>query len=112
MVPALVGLALFWSFFELTGRRSNGSALARVFRLLGGGLTLELAVVGVVLVFTITQLQSAIGGVAWWGMQPRGNDDARGEAVTLSAAGGVGACGSPVNTGEASGARLVSVGCT
>ena len=29
-------------------------------------------------------------GVAWWGPQPRGNDDARGEAVTLAAAGGVG----------------------
>ena len=36
----------------------NGSPLARVIRLLGGGLTLELAVVGVVLVFTITQLQT------------------------------------------------------
>ena len=35
IVPALVGLALFWSFFELTGRRMNGSALDRVFRLLG-----------------------------------------------------------------------------
>ena len=68
VVPALVGLALFWSFFELTGRRTNGSPLARVVRLLGGGLTLELAVVGVVLVFTITQLQSALGGVSWWGL--------------------------------------------
>src|SRR4051812_7813037 len=80
VIPALAGLALFWSFFELTGRRTNGSPLARVLRLLGGGLTLELAVVGVVLVFTVMQLQSALGSVPWWGPQPRGNDDARGEA--------------------------------
>ena len=90
VVPALVGLALFWSFFELTGRRMNGGAVSRVFRLLGAGLTLELAVVAVVLVFTVTQLNDALGGVAWWGSQPRGNDDARGEAVTLASAGGVG----------------------
>ena len=90
VVPALVGLALFWSFFELTGRRMNGSAVSRVFRLLGAGLTLELAVVAVVLVFTVTQLHDALGGVAWWGSHPRGNDDARGEAVTLASAGGVG----------------------
>ena len=90
IVPALVGLALFWSFFELTGRRTNGSALVRVFRLLGAGLALEFAVVGVVLVFTVTQLHDALGGVAWWGSQSRGNDDARGEAVTLASAGGVG----------------------
>ena len=90
VVPALVGLALFWSFFELTGRRMNGSAVSRVIRLLGAGLTLELAVVAVVLVFTVTQLHDALGGVAWWGSQPRGNDDARGEAVTLASAGGVG----------------------
>jgi lysylphosphatidylglycerol synthetase-like protein (DUF2156 family) len=90
VIPALAGLALFWSFFELTGRRTNGSSLERVIRLLGGGLTLELAVVAVVLVFTVTQLHSALVGVEWWGPQPRGNDDARGEAVTLAAAGGVG----------------------
>jgi lysylphosphatidylglycerol synthetase-like protein (DUF2156 family) len=90
IVPALVGLALFWSFFELTGRRMNGSALSRVFRLLGAGLALELAVVGVVLVFTVTQLHDALDGVAWWGAQSRGNDDPRGEAVTLASAGGVG----------------------
>ena len=46
--------------------------------------------VGVVLVFTVTQLHNALGGVAWWGPQPRGNDEARGEAVTLATAGGVG----------------------
>jgi lysylphosphatidylglycerol synthetase-like protein (DUF2156 family) len=90
IVPALVGLALFWSFFELTGQRMHGSALVRVFRLLGAGLALEFAVVGVVLVFTVTQLHNALGGVAWWGGQSRGNDDARGEAVTLASAGGVG----------------------
>ena len=63
IIPALVGLALFWSFFELTGRRTSGSALLRVIRLLGGGLALEVAVVAVVLVFTVTQLHNALGGV-------------------------------------------------
>jgi lysylphosphatidylglycerol synthetase-like protein (DUF2156 family) len=90
IVPAIVGLALFWSFFELTNRHMAGSALVRILRLLGAGLALELAVVGVVLVFTVTQLHNALGGVAWWGARPRGNDDARGEAVTLASAGAVG----------------------
>ena len=90
IIPALVGLALFWSFLELTGHRTAENPLVRVIRLLSAGLALEFAVVAVVLVFTITQMHDAIGGVAWWGPQARGNDDARGEAVTLAAAGGVG----------------------
>jgi lysylphosphatidylglycerol synthetase-like protein (DUF2156 family) len=90
LVPALVGLAIFLSFIELTAPHPNGSGLARLLRLFGSGLVLEVALVAAVLVFTATQLRDALGGVAWWGVRPRGNDDARGEAVTLAAAGGVG----------------------
>jgi len=90
LVPSLIALAVFWSFLEITGRRSGGGALARLFRLLGGGLALELAVVAVALVFTLTQLRDALGGISWWGPQPNGNDSARGEAVALAAAGRVG----------------------
>ena len=90
LIPALVGMALFLSFIELTAPHPTGNALRRLVRLFGSGLVLELALVAVVLVFTATQLRDALGGVAWWGVRPRGNDDARGEAVTLAAAGGVG----------------------
>jgi lysylphosphatidylglycerol synthetase-like protein (DUF2156 family) len=90
LVPAVVGLAIFLSFIELTADHPNGNPLARLLRLLGAGLVLELALVAAVLVFTATQLRDALGGVAWWGSRPRGNDDARGEAVTLAAAGSVG----------------------
>ena len=90
LVPALAGMALFLSFIELTAPHPRGSPLARLLRLFGSGLVLELALVAAVLVFTATQLRDALGVVAWWGVRPRGNDDARGEAVTLAAAGGVG----------------------
>lgn len=90
LVPALVGMAIFLSFIELTATHPKGSALARLLRLFGSGLVLEMALVVAVLVFTATQLRDTLGGVAWWGIRPRGNDDARGEAVTLAAAGGVG----------------------
>src|SRR4029079_19223150 len=90
LVPALVGMAIFLSFIELTADHPNGSPLARILRLFGAGFVLELALVAAVLVFTATQLRDALGGVAWWGSRPRGNDDARGEAVTLAAAGSVG----------------------
>ena len=91
VVPALVGFALFWSFFELTGRRiQRQCAGSRVSGCSAAGSRSSSRVVAVVLVFTVTQLRDALGGVAWWGPQPRGNDDARGEAVTLAAAGGVG----------------------
>ena len=91
LVPALVGMVLFLSFIELTAsHHPTGSALTRILRLFGAGLALELALVLSVLMFTATQLRDSLGGVAWWGIRPRGNDDARGEAVTLAAAGGVG----------------------
>src|SRR5207244_1274234 len=90
VVPALLGMALFMSFIEITADHPEGSPLVRIFRLFGSGLALELALVVAVLVFTATQLRDSLGGVAWWGMRPRGNDDARGEAVRLAAAGGVG----------------------
>ncbi|MDQ1449059.1 MAG: hypothetical protein QOC79_2030, partial [Actinomycetota bacterium] len=90
LVPALVGMALFLSFIELTAPHPTGSPLARLLRLLGAGLVLELALAAAVLVFTATQLRDSLGSVAWWGARPRGNDDARGEAVTLATAGGVG----------------------
>ena len=90
LVPTLLALAVFWSFLEVTGLRSGGGATGRVLRLLGGGLALELAIVAVAVVFMVTQLRDALGGVAWWGAQPRGNDDARGEAIVLARVGGVG----------------------
>ncbi len=90
LIPALVGMALFLSFIELTAPHPTGNALRRLLRLFGSGLVLELALVAAVLVFTATQLRDSLGSVAWWGVRPRGNDDARGEAVTLATAGGVG----------------------
>jgi len=90
LVPSLVGMAVFLSFIELTAPHPRSSPLARLLRLSASGLVLELALVAAVLVFTATQLRDALGGVAWWGVRPRGNDDARGEAVTLAAAGSVG----------------------
>src|SRR4029077_3895397 len=38
VVPALVGMALFLSFIELTAVHAKGSALARILRLFGSGL--------------------------------------------------------------------------
>ena len=83
-------MALFLSLIVLTAPHPTESELARLLRLFGSGFLLEMALIVVVLVFTATQLRDTLGGVAWWGMRPRGNDDARGEAVTLAAAGGVG----------------------
>src|SRR6476661_421306 len=54
VVPALVGMALFLSFIEITADHPEGSPLLRIFRLFGSGLALELALVIAVLVFTAT----------------------------------------------------------
>jgi lysylphosphatidylglycerol synthetase-like protein (DUF2156 family) len=87
-LPVLALLALFFPVVVLTSRRMN--SLDHVFRLLAAGFAIELALVVVALVFVIIQLRDALEAVVWLGADTRGNDEARGEAVAIAAAGGAG----------------------
>ena len=87
-LPVLALLALFFPVVVFTSRRID--SVAHVFRILAAGFAIELALVVVALVFVIIQLRDALGSVVWLGADTRGNDEARGEAVAIAAAGGAG----------------------
>ena len=88
-LPVLALLALFFPIAVFSSRRSE-HAVPHVFRLLAAGFIIELALVIVAVAFVIVQLRDALTSVPWWARDTRGNDDARGEAVAFTAAGGTG----------------------
>jgi lysylphosphatidylglycerol synthetase-like protein (DUF2156 family) len=106
IIPALVALALYLPIELLLSEHLEPQhPLGRVLRLLAGGVALELIVVGLALVFVVAQLRDALGSVSWWAPEARENDNARGMAVGLVAAGGAG-----LVTGHTRRAELTDLG--
>ncbi|HWS47318.1 MAG TPA: phosphatidylglycerol lysyltransferase domain-containing protein [Acidimicrobiia bacterium] len=87
-VPVLALLALFFPVAVLSAHRSD--EIFHVFRLLGAGFLIELAVVVIALVFMLAQLRDSLGSISWLSRASRDNDAARGSAIGLLTAGGAG----------------------
>ena len=84
-LPLFALLALFFPVAVWSARHHN--AVTHVFRLLAGGFVIEVALVVIALAFVIAQLRDALSSVSWWAREARSNDEARGAAVALAAAG-------------------------
>jgi lysylphosphatidylglycerol synthetase-like protein (DUF2156 family) len=84
-LPALALLALFFPVAVWSSRHND--SLTHVFRLLAAGFAIELALVVIALAFVVAQLRDALSSVSWWAREARSNDEARGAAVALAAAG-------------------------
>lgn len=87
-LPVLALLTLFFPVVVWSARRRV--SLTHVFRLLAGGFAIELALVVIALAFVVVQLRDALSSVSWWAREARSNDEARGAAVALVAAGDAG----------------------
>jgi lysylphosphatidylglycerol synthetase-like protein (DUF2156 family) len=87
-LPVLALLALFFPVVAFSTRRTH--SLEHLFRILAAGFVIEVAVVAVALAFVVVQLRESLGSISWLARSTRDNDEARGHAVGLAAAGGAG----------------------